>query len=131
MIGRTVALGVLLLLLAMLAAGCGVGSADESEISDAADTYLRSLANGDTATACEQLTASTRTHLDGACVAELRRITARVGSRRLEAAADGSIDIEIDGATGTAVVRELDASLTLVAVGNAWRISDGYRLDSR
>jgi hypothetical protein len=128
---RTVALTVLLLLLTVLVTACGVGSADEGEISDAADTYLRSLASGDTAAACEQLTASARTDLDGGCEAALRGIAARVGSERLEAAADAGIDIEIDGATGSAVVRELDARLRLVAVGDDWRISDGHRLESR
>lgn len=128
---RTVALTVLLLLLTVLVTACGVGSADEGEISDAADTYLRSLASGDTAAACEQLTASARTDLDGGCEAALRGIAARVGSERLEAAAEAGIDIEIDGATGSAVVRELDARLRLVAVGDGWRISDGHRLESR
>lgn len=128
---RLVALGALLLLLAVLVAGCGVGSADEGKISDAADTYLRSLADGDTAAACEQLTAAARAGLDGGCEAALRRIAARVGSDRLEAAADAGVDIDIDGTTGSAVVRELDARFTLVAVGDDWRISTGHRIDSR
>ena len=128
---RTLVTGVLLLLLAVLVAGCGVGSADEGEISDAADTYLRSLAAGDTTAACEQLTASARSDLDGGCEAALRRIAARVGPQRLEAAADSGIDIAIDGTTGSAIVGELDARLTLVAVGDGWMISDGHRLGSR
>ena len=47
------------LVLAVAAAGCGVGSAtDQEKISKTASTYLRALADGDNATACAQLTAA-------------------------------------------------------------------------
>jgi hypothetical protein len=128
---RLITLGAVLLLLAVLIAGCGVGSTDEGKISGAADAYLRSLADGDVVGACEQLTDEARSILDGGCEPEMRRIAARVGSDSLEAAADGVLDVEVDGTTGSAVVRELDARLTLVVAGDDWRISHGHRLDSR
>jgi hypothetical protein len=56
-------LGVLVLglLAAALAAGCGVGKASNQEkISKTATTYLRALADGDTAKACLQLTRRAR-----------------------------------------------------------------------
>jgi hypothetical protein len=76
------------------------------------------------------IAAEARAGLDGGCEPAVRRIAARIGSDRLEEAADGRIDIDVDGTTGSAVVRELDARLTLVSAGDVWRIDGGYRLNS-
>jgi hypothetical protein len=132
MMARLAALGAALAVLVALVAGCGYGpAADEGKISDAADTYLRSLADGDAAGACEQLTVDARAGLGAACEPAVLQIAARVGADRLDGAADRGLEIEVDDNTGSAVVSELDARLTLVRVGEVWRIDGGYRLDSR
>ena len=126
---RFVALAAALAALVVLAAGCGFGPAtEEGRISEAADTYLRSLASGDTAEACEQLTSAARADLEGGCAAALRRIASRTGAGRLDAAADAGVDPEVLGDKGSAVVHELDVRLTLVRVGGAWRIDGGHQL---
>jgi len=128
---RVAMLGALLAVLATLVTGCGIGPvADEGKVSDAADTYLRSLADGDADAACEQLTAEARATLPG-CGSALRKVAARIGTDRLRVAADRGVEIDIDGTTASAVVRELDSRLTLVLAGGSWRIERGYRLDSR
>jgi hypothetical protein len=130
--GRLAVLGALLAVLAIFATGCGVGPvADEGKVSDAADTYLRSLAEGDVAAACAQLTAEARAELIGGCGPALGQVAARIGADRLAAAADRGVEIDVDGTTASAVVGELDALLTLVRAGASWRIERGYRLDSR
>jgi hypothetical protein len=130
--GRLAALAAALAVLVALAAGCGFGPpAEEGKISDTADTYLRSLAGGDPAVACEQLTADARAGLRGGCEPVLRQVAARVGAERLDAAADRGLEIDVDGIKGSAAIGELDARLTLVRVGTTWRIDSGYRLDSR
>jgi hypothetical protein len=128
---RLAALAALLVAAATFATGCGIGPmADEGKVSAAADRYLRSLAAGDTAAACEQLTAKARAELTGGCVPALRRVAARIGADRLDSAADSGVDIDVDGTGASAVVSELDARLTLVRVGATWRIERGHRLDS-
>jgi len=60
-----VAITALVALTALMLAGCGVGSGGpESKISETTDTYLRSLASGDTTKACAQLTAEAKSMLD-------------------------------------------------------------------
>ncbi len=129
---RVAGFATALAVLVVLVAGCGIGpDTDEGKISHAADTYLRSLAKGDVRTACKQLTVEAKASLDGACRPALRKIAARVGADRLDAAADGGVDIEVNRARASAVVRELDAGLMLVRTGKRWRIDSGYRLDGR
>jgi hypothetical protein len=125
-------LGALFAVLATIVTGCGIGPvADEGKVSDAADTYLRSLADGDADAACEQLTAEARATLPAGCGSALRKVAARIGTDRLRAAADRGVEIDVDGTTASAVVRELGSRLTLVLAGGSWRIERGYRLDSR
>jgi hypothetical protein len=132
MMARLAGLGALLAVLATFVTGCGVGSvADEGKISDSADTYLRSLAEGDVASACEQLTPEARAELIGGCGQALRQVAARIGADRLDAAADGGVEIDVDETTASANVRELNARLTFVRGGASWRIERGYRLESR
>ena len=72
----------LLVVAATLLAGCGIGSGTpESKISETTDTYLRSLASGDSTKACAQLTAKAKRELghslcgrtdDGRCASRPR-----------------------------------------------------------
>jgi len=118
---------VLVLLAAILAAGCGVGRASNQEkISKTATTYLRALADGDTAKACLQLTRHTRGER---CERELKRRLSRLDSDALKKAADGSMDIEVNGNRAIANWSEPQpAHFGLVKVGAEWRIDSGYTL---
>jgi hypothetical protein len=125
--------GVLVILvLALLAAaltGCGVGAArDEEKISKAATTYLRALADGDTAEACAQLT---RRAKGESCETTLKERLSRLEPDALKTAADGSMDIDVDGERATAGLAEPEgARFLLTKVGGEWRIDSGYTLGS-
>ncbi len=121
----------LLVVAATLLAGCGIGSGTpESKISETADTYLRSLASGDSTKACAQLTAKAKRELDTPCAAALTTVAARVGRDRLEEAADEGSSISVDGSNGSATLDGLDdARLGLVDSGSSWLIESGYTLD--
>ncbi len=96
---------VLVLLAAALAAGCGVGKASNQEkISKTATTYLRALADGDTAKACLQLTRHAR---GDRCEQALKQRLSRLEPDALRRAADGSMDIEVNGNRATARWSEL------------------------
>jgi len=116
---------VVLSLLAVALAGCGVGPAtDEEEISKTATTYLRALADGDTATACAQLTSRARGE---GCEPALKGRLTRLDADALKNAADGSMDIDIDGNRATAGLSEPEGARFLLAkVGDEWRIDSGY-----
>jgi hypothetical protein len=119
---------LLILVLALAAAGCGVGPAtNEEQISKTASTYLRALADGDTASACAQLTARARGEAcDQAMKERLRRLDPEV----LKAAADDSIDIDVDGSGASAGLSEPPgARFLLVKTNDVWRIDSGYTLD--
>jgi hypothetical protein len=129
---RLAGLAALLGVLVLVVTGCGVGPmSEEGKVSESADTYLRSLAAGDLATACEQLTAEAKLELRSRCEPSLRRVVARVGAGRLETAAARGLEIEVDGTTASVVVRELEARLTFVRGGDTWRIARGSALDAR
>jgi hypothetical protein len=129
---RAAGLAALLAMLALLVTGCGVGPmSEEGKVSESADTYLRSLAAGDLATACRQLTAQAKRELRGRCEPSLRRVVARVGAGRLETAAADGVEVDVDGTTASVVVRELDARLTFVRGAETWRIARGSALDVR
>ena len=119
---------LLLLLLAVAVAGCGVGPAtDEEEVSKAATTYLRALASGDTATACAQLTPQARGE---GCDRTMKERLSSLDSGALKDAADGSMDIDVDGNRATASLSDPEgARFRLVKTGNEWRIDSGYTLD--
>jgi hypothetical protein len=121
----------LLIVAALMLAGCGVGSGGpESKISETTDTYLRSLAGGDTTNACAQLTADARSKLGTSCAAALKTIATRVGGDRLSAAADKGSSISVDGSSGSATFKGLnDARIGLVDTGSSWLIESGYALD--
>jgi hypothetical protein len=119
-----------LLVLALLGAvlgGCGIGPATKQEkISETATSYLRALANADTAKACAQLTRRARGE---ACEAAMRKRLPALDLHTLKNAADGSMDIEVDGDTATAGLSEPQgARFLLVKVGSDWRIDSGYTL---
>ena len=116
-----------MLLAAILAAGCGAGRArNQEKISETATTYLRALADGDTAKACLQLTPRTRGER---CERELKRRLSRLDSDALRKAADGSMDIEVNGNRATASWSEPQpARFVLAKVGAEWRIDSGYTL---
>jgi hypothetical protein len=119
---------LLLLLLAVAVAGCGVGPAtDEEKVSKAATTYLRALASGDTATACAQLTPQARGE---GCDRTMKERLSSLDSGALKDAADGSMDIAVDGNRATASLSDPEgARFRLVKTGDEWRIDSGYTLD--
>lgn len=119
--------GLVLALLAPALTGCGVGPAtNQEEISKAATTYLNALADGDTASACAQLS---RRAKDGGCEKALRERLPRLDSDALTQAADGSMDIKVHGDTATAGLSKPEgARFLLVKVGGEWRIDSGYTL---
>jgi hypothetical protein len=123
----------LLSLAALTFAGCSVGGGTpESKISDTIDTYLRSLASGDTTRACAQLTVEARSKLGASCTAAMKTIARRVSRDRLDEAADAGSSISVDGSHGSVTVEGLnDARIGLIESGSSWLIESGYALDSR
>lgn len=128
---RLVLVSALAATAALLLAGCGIGEPGaEGKVSETTDRYLRALAGGDTERACEQLTATARAALDGSCASAMEALASRVGRDALDAAADGGVEIDIDGDRASAQVRELEGTrLALVRAGQDWRIADGYSLE--
>jgi hypothetical protein len=126
--GRGGLLAVLVLaLLAPALTGCGVGAAtNQEEISKTATAYLRALADGDTATACAQLTARAK---GAGCEASMTERLSRLDADALSRAADGSMHIDVHGDSATAGLSEPEgASFALVKMGDQWRIDSGYTL---
>ena len=119
--------GLVLVLLAPVLAGCGVGPAtNEEKISKTATAYLTALADGDVAKACAQLT---RRAKGGGCEAAMTERLARLDSDALDQAAEDSIAIEIHGDTATAALSEPEgARFVLARIGDDWRIDSGYTL---
>jgi hypothetical protein len=122
------ALLLVLPLLAAAVAGCGVGPAtNEEKISKTASTYLRALADGDTTTACAQLTP--RAQGDG-CARAMKARLPGLDPEVLNDAADDSMDIDVDGNRATAGLSEPPgARFLLVKTSDDWRIDSGYTLD--
>jgi hypothetical protein len=122
-------LGILALglLAAALAAGCGVGKAsNEEKISKTATTYLRALADGDTAKACRQLT---RPAKGERCEHMLKQRLSQLDPDALRQAADGSMDFDVNSNRATASwSKPQPAHFVLVKVGTEWRIDSGYTL---
>jgi hypothetical protein len=116
---------------ALLLAGCGIGGPTaEGKVSETADRYLRAVADGDTEKACAQLTAEARAALDGSCRSAMEALASRVGREALSDAADGGVEIDVDGGRASARIRNLEgARLALVAAGREWLIADGYSLE--
>jgi hypothetical protein len=127
---RDTRLGIvlLLLLLAVVVAGCGVGPAtNEEKISKTATTYLRALASGDTPTACAQLTSHARGE---DCARAMKERLSGLDPDALKGAADNSIEIDVDGDRATAGLSEPEgAQFLLVKTDDEWRIASGYTLD--
>jgi hypothetical protein len=122
--------GVLaILVLALLGAltGCGVGRASSQEkISKTVVTYLRALADGDTAKACAQLTRLAR---GAQCQQKLKERRSRLDPNALTSAADASLDLNIHGNTATAGLSDPEgARLVLAKAGGEWWIDSGYTL---
>jgi hypothetical protein len=121
-------LAVLVLgLLAFAVTACGVGAAtDEEKISKTAGTYLRALADGDTAEACAQLTGRARGER---CEQTIGDRLSRLDPDSLKNAADASMDIDVEGDTATTTLSEPEGARFLLAkVGGEWRIDSGYTL---
>jgi hypothetical protein len=116
-------------LLAAVVTGCGVGPAtDKENISKTATTYLRALADGDTAKACAQLTPRARGER---CEQTIGGRLSGLDPDSLKNAADASIGIDVDGDTATARLSEPEGARFLLAkVGDEWRIDSGYTLGS-
>jgi hypothetical protein len=118
---------LLILVLALAAAGCGFGPAtNEEQISKTASTYLRALADADTATACAQLTARARNQ---ACDQAMKKRLNRLDPDVLKAVADNSMDIEVDGnRASVGLSQPRGARFLLVKTNDEWRIDSGYTL---
>jgi hypothetical protein len=125
---RRLGIVLLLLILALVVAGCGVGPAtNEEKISKTATTYLRALARGDTVTACAQLTSRAQGE---SCARTLRERLSGLDPEALKGAADDSMDIEVDGNRATAGVSKPEgAQFLLIKTDDEWRIDSGYTLD--
>ena len=128
--GRNRRLGIVLVLLvlAVVVAGCGVGPAtNEENISKTTATYLRALADGDTVTACAQLTSRARGE---SCTRTTKERLSGLDPDALKGAADDSMDIDVDGNRATAGLSKPEgAQFLLVKTGDEWRIDSGYTLD--
>src|SRR5919201_1290514 len=124
--GGLLAVPVLALLAALLT-GCGVGRATNKEkISKTAVTFLKALADDDTATACAQLT---RRAQGARCEAAIKARLARLDREALENAADASMNFSVHGTKATAGLSEpKGARLVLTEIAGHWRIDSGYTL---
>src|SRR5438552_18959564 len=97
---RALLLLLALVLLAVALTGCGIGRASNQEkVSKTATSYLRALADSETAKACAQLTSRAN---NGECEATMKDRLSRLEPDALTRAADGSLDIHVDGGTATA-----------------------------
>jgi hypothetical protein len=116
-----------LVLLAVALTGCGIGRASNQEkVSKTATSYLRALANGETAKACAQLSQRASS---GECEATMKKRLSRLEADALTKAADGSMDIAVHGNTATAGLSEpTGARFVLKKVGGEWLIDSGYTL---
>jgi hypothetical protein len=124
-----VALVVLLAVaLAVAAAGCGVGPATNQEkISKTASTYLKALADSDTATACAQLTPRARGE---ACDRSMKERLPTLDPGVLKGAADDSMNIDVNGNRASVGLSDPPgARFLLVKTNDEWRIDSGYTLD--
>jgi hypothetical protein len=128
--GRDTHLGIVLLLLvlAVIVAGCGVGPAtNEEKISKTATTYLSALARGDTVTACAQLTSRAQGE---SCALAMKERLSELDPDALKSAADDSMEIDVDGNRATAGLSEPEgAQFLFVKTDDEWRIDSGYTLD--
>ena len=124
-VARGGVLAILVLALVGALTGCGVGRASNQEkVSKTVVTYLRALADGDTAKACAQLTRRAR---GARCEQVLKERRSRLDPKALTSAADASLDLNIHGNTATAGLSDPGgARLVLAKVGGEWRIDSGY-----
>jgi pimeloyl-ACP methyl ester carboxylesterase len=121
--GVLAALAVAVLALGM--AACGVGpTTAKDKIAKTTSTYLRALADGDTAVACHQLSR----HAQGDhCPQALKRRRSQLTPDTIKHAADASLGITLHGNTATATLGQPHgAHLTLVKLGSDWRIDSGF-----
>src|SRR4051812_19380346 len=116
--------------IAVVGAGCGIGTSPDSSVAKTTDTYLRALASGDEAKACAQLTGEARDRTGLSCAARMKMIEAQIGSSTLQRAANGSISVKTAGQKGTATVAVLHATLAFKKDGFTWLITDGFALSS-
>ena len=124
-VARGGVLAILVLALVGALTGCGVGRASNQEkVSKTVVTYLRALADGDTAKACAQLTRRAR---GARCEQVLKERRSRLDPKALTSAADASLDLNIRGNRATAGLSDPEgARLVLAKVGGEWRIDSGY-----
>ena len=108
---------------ALLVAGCGVGSTNEGKVSETVTVYLTALAAGDYAAACEQLAGVAEP--EGECAAKLEASVAGISPGEFSDDADGRSEIEIDGDAAT-VTLESGTTLELALVGGSWLVSSPY-----
>jgi hypothetical protein len=119
---KTILIAAALATVLLLAAGCGVGSSDEADISATTEAYLSALADGDFAAACDQLTEAARTET---CAADLERAADAEPEGAFADKVDRGGSIEVSGERAT---MRLDGggSLALEREAGSWRIASGY-----
>ena len=122
-----VAIVLVLALLVAALAGCGFGRAsNEEKISKTATTYLRALADCDTAKACRRLTRHARGER---CEHTLRQRLSHLDPDALKQAADGSMDFAVNSNRATASwSKPRPAHFVLVKVSTESRIDSGCTL---
>jgi pimeloyl-ACP methyl ester carboxylesterase len=116
-----------LVVLACAVAACGVGPAtDKDKIAKTTGSYLRALAHGDTAAACDALSPGAR---GDRCRAAVARRAAQLTPGALHEAADSSLDISVHGTTAISTLgKPAGARLRLVKARGAWRIDSGFAM---
>lgn len=119
---------LVLVLVASASTACGVGAAtDEEKISKTATAYLGALADGDAAKACAQLTRRARGER---CEQMITERLSQLEPDALKNAADGSMEIDVDGVRATAGLSQPEGARFLLAkVGGEWLIDSGYTLE--
>ena len=118
----------LLLLVALLGVGCG--SDEEDEVRGVLKTYLRAVADGDGAKACDQMTpAAQRQLVEGVlgardCRHAVGLFAERLPGRLKDTMRDPTIeDVEVDDSRATVNVKDVERG-ALEKVDGEWKIAE-------
>ena len=117
------AFGAAVTALALLVAGCGVGSTDDGEVAATTGTYLSALVDADYELACEQLAPAARP--EGDCATAVERSVQEISRDAIREDADGKTTVEVSGDEAT-VTLESGRTLELAKTGGTWLVESGY-----
>jgi hypothetical protein len=109
--------------LAVLTAGCGIGSADESKIAEVTGDYLTALADGDYAAACAELAPDAKP--EGDCPAGVRASMSGIAAGEISDDNDGKLTLDVQGGSATARL-ESGATVELSRIAGEWLVSSPY-----